>query len=198
MKNTSENIAEYRKKLAQYLKNIAPKANENELTELANVFELDEFSKKEMILEAGKFTDTAYYIVKGLVRIFYVKENKEITNWFIKENMIFMATYSVFTREPNYSSYEALEDTIVLKASYAKLEELYAKYHSIEHMGRKTIEAYYGIFMKKSFDLLFLSADERYNHFIKHHSDLLNRVPLRYIASYLGLTQETLSRLRAK
>jgi CRP-like cAMP-binding protein len=132
------------------------------------------------------------------VRIYYVKEEKEITNWFIQENMMFAATYSILTGQPNYSSYETLEETHVLKIKYAVLESFYTRYHSLEHMGRKLIQAYYGAFMKKTFDVLFLSAEERYHLFVKDHADLLNRVPLRYVASYLGITQETLSRLRSK
>ena len=151
-----------------------------------------------MILYAGDFSDTVYFVYEGLVRIYYTKEDKEITNWFIKENMMFAATYSILTGEANYSNYETLEDTYVLKLKYNVLESFYAKYHSLEHLGRKIIEAYYGAFMKKTFDVLFLSAEERYSLFVKDHADLLNRVPLRYVASYLGITQETLSRLRSK
>lgn len=111
---------------------------------------------------------------------------------------MFAATYSILTGQPNYSSYETLEETHVLKIKYAVLESFYTRYHSLEHMGRKLIQAYYGAFMKKTFDVLFLSAEERYHLFVKDHADLLNRVPLRYVASYLGITQETLSRLRSK
>jgi hypothetical protein len=132
------------------------------------------------------------------VRIYYVKEDKEITNWFIRENMVFAATYSILTGEKNYNFYEAIERSIVLKIKYSLLESYYAKYHSIEHLGRKMVESYYGTFMKRTNDVLFLSAEERYHLFNKDHSDLLNRLPLRHVASYLGITQETLSRLRAK
>lgn len=198
MKKPFHNIEVFRDQLKHYLLRVAPKTNHQELDELISYFSLHKFSKKEMILQAGKFSDTVYFVTEGLVRIYYEKEGKEITNWFIQENMMFAATYSILTGEPNYSNYEALEDTYVLKIQYPLLESFYAKYHSLEYMGRKMIEAYYGAFMKKTFDVLFLSAEERYNLFTRDRMDLLNRVPLRYVASYLGITQETLSRLRAK
>ncbi|MCC6582635.1 MAG: Crp/Fnr family transcriptional regulator [Chitinophagales bacterium] len=198
MRKPVVNIEEYRIQLKNYFLRLTPKIVIEELNELVEQFTVDKFSKKQMILKAGEHSDTVYFVYEGLVRIYYVKEDKEITNWFIKENMMFAATYSILTGEPNYSNYETLEDTYVLKVKYSVLESYYRKYHSLEHMGRKLIEAYYGAFMKKTFDVLFLSAEERYSLFVKDHMDLLNRVPLRYIASYLGITQETLSRLRAK
>ncbi len=191
-------IDAYREQLKNNLLRIFPSVNQNQLTELCEQFEFHEFDKRDVILNAGEFSNTVYFVCKGLVRIYYTKEEKEITNWFIKENMMFAATYSILTGQNNYSNYEALEDTHVLQLDYNILEKYYTKYHSLEHLGRRIIELYYGSFMKKTYDVLFLSAEERYTLFLRDHEDLLNRVPLRYIASYLGITQETLSRLRSK
>lgn len=198
MRPQNEKIEDYSKALIAYFYALNPMVQANELNELVEQFTIDKFSKKDMILKAGDFSECVYFIHKGLVRIYYVKEGKEITNWFIKENMVFAATYSLITGGANYNNYEALEDTYVLKIKYSTLEAFYAKYHSLEHLGRKLVESYYGAFMKKTFDVLFLSAEERYSLFVRDNSDLLNRVPLKYIASFLGITQETLSRMRAK
>lgn len=198
MKKKLPSIVESRALLSNYLLSLYPNTNLNELAELTEQFIVDKFDKKQVILKAGEVSDSVYFIIEGLVRIYYLKEEKEITNWFIKENMIFAATYSILTGNNNYSSYEALEDTYVLKIKYSVLESFYTKYHSLEHLGRRIIEVYYGTFMKKTYDVLFLSAEERYQLFVRDQSDILNRVPLRYVASFLGITQETLSRLRAK
>lgn len=198
MPNKPQNIEEYRTRLFNYLLDIAPETNKTELTELVNEFSYFDFSKKDIIIQNGDFSEAVYFIYQGLVRISYTKEDKEITNWFIKENMMFAATYSILTGKPNYSQYEAIEDTYVLKIRYSVLESYYKKYHSLEHLGRKLIESYYSTFMKRTYDVLFLSAEERYQIFLKEKGDLLPRIPLRHIASYLGITQETLSRLRAK
>ncbi len=192
------NIEEYQKQLKSYLLQIAPNTNLIELDLLVKEFTLDEFPRKQKILSKGESSDTIYFITKGLVRIYYLKNNKEITNWIVNENMIFSGMYSVMLGEKNHSIYEALEDTYVLKIKTSTLESFYTKYHSIEHLGRKMIETYYGLFMKKTFDVLFLSADDRYTIFLKEHKKILKRLPLHVIASYLGIAQETLSRLRSK
>lgn len=198
MQKPKINIEDAKNQLRDYFLSLGPNTPLGELNELVDEFTLDKFSKKEIILEAGEFTDDVYFICNGIVRIYYVKEEKEITTWFIKENMVFAATYSLLSGNANFSNYEALEDSNVLKIKYSTLEYYYKKYHSLEHLGRKMVESYFSNFMKRSFDVMFLSAEERYQLFVKQHPDLLNRVPLRYVASYLGLTQETLSRLRSK
>ncbi len=198
MQKPKINIEDAKNQLRDYFLSLGPNTPLGELNELVDEFTLDKFSKKEIILEAGEFTDDVYFICNGIVRIYYVKEEKEITTWFIKENMVFAATYSLLSGNANFSNYEALEDSNVLKIKYSTLESYYKKYHSLEHLGRKMVESYFSNFMKRSFDVMFLSAEERYQLFVKQHPDLLNRVPLRYVASYLGLTQETLSRLRSK
>ena len=113
-----QNIEESKNLLKKYLLSLYPNAGLNELSELIDQFKLDKFEKKQTILEAGDLSDSVYFVIEGLVRIFYVKEEKEITNWFIKENMMFAATYSILTGNSNYSTYEALEETYVLKIKY--------------------------------------------------------------------------------
>jgi CRP/FNR family transcriptional regulator, anaerobic regulatory protein len=198
MQKFKANIEEHKNQLRSYFLSLAPNTPLNELNELVNEFEPDKFTKKQIILEAGEFADTVYFICEGIVRIYYTKEDKEITTWFIKENMVFAATYSLLSGEKNFSNYEALEDCLVLRVKYSTLESYYSKYHALEHLGRKMVESYFSGFMKRNFDVMFLSAEERYQIFARDNSEILNRVPLRYVASYIGLTQETLSRLRAK
>ncbi len=197
MQKPTKNIEVYQEQLKKIIQQIADIKPEN-LDEFVKAFELEFIPKKTFILREGEYSEETRFVIKGIVRIYYVREEKEITNWFISENMFFAAVYAILTGERNYNYYETLEDTICLKLNYRKLEEFYAKNHCMEHFGRKLIENYYSLFMKKSYEVLFLSAEERYHTFVKERGDLLNRIPLRYISSYLGITQETLSRLRAK
>lgn len=198
MRTAKKNIEQYRERLKNYFLQVDPSANPEQLSELVSCFTLDKFEKKEIILAAGESSDLVCFVLEGMVRVYYIKEDKEITNWFISENMLFAATYSIYTGKKNYTTYEALEDTLVLKINYSTLEKFYDKYHSMEHLGRVMIQAYYAAFIKKTYDVLSLSADDRYQLFVKENSGLLIRISLKYIASYLGITQETLSRLRAK
>ncbi|HOU47506.1 MAG TPA: hypothetical protein PLL99_06850, partial [Chitinophagales bacterium] len=130
--------------------------------------------------------------------VFYFKEDKEITNALVKENEIIAGAYSIFTGEKSFNNYETLEASITLYIEYSELEKLYNKFHSLERLGRLLVQKYYATYIKKTHDVLFLSAEERYANFIRNHVELINRVSLRFIASYLGVAQETLSRLRSK
>jgi CRP-like cAMP-binding protein len=192
-----EDIHTYQNQLKNTLLLLGPSPDE-EIDQLAGLFREVHISKKTSIIKPGENTDSVYFIIKGLVRIYYVKEQKEITNWFITENRFFAPVYHLFTGQPNPNFYEALEETIAITTPYRDMEKLYRKYHSLEHIGRKLIELYYADFLKQSYDLMFLSAEERYTTFIKKSPELVNRIPLRFIASFLGITQETLSRLRSK
>lgn len=192
------NIEELRNQLRKFYLTKAPNTNINELNELVTEFQVEKIKKKQIIIPAGEVSDYMYFICKGMVRIYYNKEDKEITNWFIQENMLFTSTYAIATQLPNLYNYETIENTIVLKIKYERLESFYNKYHSIANLGRLLILKYYAQFMKKTYDILFLSAEERYSLFLEEHSDLVNRISLRYIASYIGVSQETISRIRAK
>ena len=197
MKKEFIDINDARNQLRSYFISCTPEINLNDLNELLQEFTLHQFSKKEKIILAGEGSSTFYFVCKGLIRIYYEKEEKEITNYFIKENMVF-AVSAHLSGKKNINNYEASEDTTVLRINLALLESYFTKSHSLEHLARKLIETNYGAFMKKTHDVLFLSAEERYDKFLNEHSDLINRLPLRIIASYLGITQETLSRLRSK
>ena len=196
--NVNKQIDVYREQLKNYFLYLNPKCVPAELNELVNEFQLMAYPKHHILLKAGENSDMVYFICKGLLRNYYIKGNKEINHWITKEDMLLAAAYTLATGNKNFINYETLEDTYVLKIKYTTLESLYAKYHSLEYLGRRIVEVYYAAFMKMTFDILFLSAEERYSLFVKTHADLLNRVPLKYIASYLGISPETLSRLRSK
>ncbi len=171
----------------------------NELEELVNAFSLEEYKKRSVIIAPNNTTNIkVHYMVKGLVRCFYHVVDKEITLDFKEEETLFVNGYTLFTRRPNIDYYVAIEDTVCLSADYNTLEMLSNKYHSIEHLNRKIVEAYYASYLITNFNNLFLSAEEKYAVFMREKEHLLHRLPLKYIASYLGIKQETLSRLRAK
>ncbi len=198
MKEAISDIQKYRNQLKENLLQICPNLNLEELEELAQKTTLMKIAKKEIFIKTESYSDKIYFIIKGMVRVFYEKENKEITSVLLVEGGVLAGSYSYITGDKNFCNYQALEDTTVLWLSNNELEILYKKYHSIERLGRVIIEKYYASFMKKSYDVLFLSAEERYNTFVINHRELFNRISLKYIASYLGISQETLSRLRAK
>lgn len=170
----------------------------NQLDEFVNLFTFVKFPKHSIIISPNNSNHKFYYILNGLVRIYYKAEDKEITSDFKEPNSFFVNGYTLFTGLPNIDYHEALEDTYCLAANYTDIEKLSDKYHSIEHLGRKMVESYYSEYLKTNYNKLFLSADERYEIFTKERGQLMNKVLLRHVASYLGIKPETLSRLRAK
>ena len=198
MKNKDIDILEYKKKLKLHLLDICPTVVRDELKILIDKFTLKKFKKNELLIEAGTYSNKLFFIGRGIVRVFYFKEDKEITNALVKENEIVAGAYSIFTGEKSFNNYETLEASITLYIEYSELEKLYNKFHSLERLGRLLVQKYYATYIKKTHDVLFLSAEERYANFIRNHVELINRVSLRFIASYLGVAQETLSRLRSK
>ena len=161
----------------------------SELEELVNLFSLQEFKKKSIIIAPNNTSD---------IKLFFVVGEREVTIDFKEENTLFANGFTLFTNLPNIDYYVALEDVVCLVAESNEIEVLASKYHSIEHLNRKIVEAYYASYLITNYNSLFLSAEERYSVFVRDRAALINRLPLKYIATYLGIKQETLSRLRAK
>ena len=137
-----------------------------------------------------------YFIEKGLARAFYIKDGRDITDWFALENSIIGPVIGNFPVKEAPHAVELLESSTVVSIHFADLQELYDKYHAIERLGRviaiQTIMA-----LQRRIDAIqFLNAKSRYEDFMSMYPSLLQRVSLGHIASYLGMNQVTLSRVR--
>ncbi len=197
MAKTIYNIEESRKVLKNVLSYLTP-IPDQELNELASLFFLEVYPKKTCIISPYSTGIKFYFIQKGLIRIYYMADDREIMTDFMETNQFFLNGYTLFTGLPNIEYYTSVEETICLVADMAAIELLCIKYHSIAHLARKLVEKYYTDFMEVNNNRIFLSAEQRYEIFIKKRSSIANNIPLKYIASYLGITPETLSRLRSK
>lgn len=157
-----------------------------------------EVSKNELLQQGGYQCNKIYFIEKGIARTFYYKDGKDITYWIALENEFVGSMASFFSRTISNKYVETLEDSILWEFDHCKLENMYAQSQELERMGR--LFAYYGIALleKKFDDSHFLTAKERYQLLLNKRADIIQRVPLGIIASYLGITQETLSRIRSK
>lgn len=152
----------------------------------------------EIILSQGQTNKYLYFLEKGLVRAFYYKEQKELTSWIFSENTLFISVYSFLTQTPSFETIEAIEDTTIAYISHHKLQELYISYLDLNVVGRKLTEMYYVQMAERATNLRMIDSKTRYENFIKDYPNLIARVPLGYIASYLGMSQETLSRIRSQ
>jgi CRP-like cAMP-binding protein len=156
-----------------------------------------QFYKNEMILKQGKICKNLYFIEKGLTRGYRIDDDgKDITNWFAPEGTLATSTYSFISQKPSFENIVALEDCSMRMISRKSLYDLYEKFPAMNEMGRELVEIYYLELEERVNLLQFQTAKQRYENFVKNESYLLQRTSLGYIASYLGITQETLSRIR--
>jgi CRP-like cAMP-binding protein len=132
------------------------------------------------------------------LRGYYFVEGKEIRNWFAQETEFATCFYSFIANKPSYEIIQALEDCKLVQLKYSALQAIYAKYKETERVGRIITENYYIKLEERLLNLQFKTAKERYQKLSTTKSNLLQRVSLGQIASYLGITQETLSRIRSE
>lgn len=183
--------------LTQHIASILPlsKDLEQAIKKVSKTVELD---KGRNILEKDERCSHLYFTESGLLRGYYFDESKEITHWFAQQGEFATGFYSFISKEPSFEYIQALEDCTLTKISYADLQKLYAAFPETERLGRIITENYYLKLEERLLSLQFKTARERYNNLLERNPKLLQRVALGQIATYLGITQETLSRIRAE
>ena len=167
-----------------------------ELDMLESILVPMKFAKGETILGEGETCRHIYWIVKGLVRQFYYKNKKELTEYMATENTICMSIESLFKEEPSLQILQALEPTIIYALPMHQLEAVAMKSVNIQMLYRKILEESLIISQHHADMLRFESAQDRYLKLVKRSPPLVLRAPLVDIASYLQMTPETLSRVR--
>lgn len=169
----------------------------DELDLLESILVPMKFAKGAMVLNEGEVCKNIYYIDKGLLRQFYYKNDKELTEHLGVENTIVMCIESLFREEPTHLLVEALEPTIIYTLPKQRLEQVALHNVNIQILYRKILEESL-ILSQVHADLVrFESAQDRYKKLCKLMPQVVLRAPLVYIASYLQMTPETLSRVRA-
>ncbi len=156
------------------------------------------FKKGKLLLKAGEICEHVYFIKKGAVRGFIKEGQKDITTWITAENEMVTSISSLDSREPNDENMQAIEDCEMLALTFDDIQKLYDNYPEFNIVVRKLLQQYYRDAEARAFIARLTNAESKYRHFIKNHRHLANRIPLKYIASFLGITLETLSRVRKK
>ncbi len=166
---------------------------ENVLHEIMNV---KAYHKNEIIQEIGSRCKTVYFVKDGCARIFYYKDGNDITEHFSFENELIVRAESLFTGKPTSKGIQAIDKSTVLSIDSESLFKLYNQHHDIERLFRLLIEKEYVNTVKRIESLQFKTAKERYAELLET-TDYVQKIPLKYIATYLGITQVSLSRIRA-
>lgn len=183
--------------LLQHLQTIKP-LDEALRDRLINDLEIVEVPKKTMLLRDGEVANYLYVVLSGLLRSFYIKEGVEICSRFMKENHIVVSVNSFYARKPGYEFIESMEDSTLARIHYDKLQKLYKDHDSFNYTTRVLTEQYFALSEQRLYLLRKQKAEERYVFFLENYADLMNRVPLQFIATFLGMNLETLSRIRRK
>lgn len=167
-----------------------------ELDTLESILVPMHFSKGEMIVKEGEVCRNIYYLNKGLVRQFYFKNDKEVTEYLGVDGNIFMCIESLFKEEPSNLQAEALEPSEVFALPKAQLEMIAISNVNIQMLYRKILEESLIISQIHADLVRFESAQSRYRKLCKISPQVVLRAPLVYIANYLQMSPETLSRVR--
>ena len=171
--------------------------NDQEWTFYSSQFKVHDFKKRELLLSQGSICRDIFFVVKGLLRVFFVdNDGEEKTFHFSFENS-FSADYESFLKKiPANYSIQALEDTTVVLMSFDMLHGGYKILENGVKLGRLLAEEYFFIFNDKIQAIYTQSPLERYNNLTQRFPDILQRIPQHYIASYLNISSVHLSRLK--
>ncbi len=148
------------------------------------------------LLKPGEVCRNLFFINKGLTKISFNKEDKEFIMRFFSENILFTVFESYLTQTPSNYMISALETTTVTQISHDTMEELCKKQHCMETFFRKLVSIAAVKMSKRISEMLEENATNRYNLFIKENNPILHRINLGDLAKYLGITQQSLSRIR--
>ena len=182
-------------KFYHYLQGYVP-LTKHEFHQLEPYFEIREFEKKIKVIREGEVERYLNVIAWGLVRKYLPVRNREITVQLASEGHIIHSELSFHYRVPSRAVVETIEPSVFLSISYDSLEQLYERFPKVERLARLMIS---DLFIKKDnryFDQLRKTTRERFLEYVRTHPQMLQRVPQKYIASYLNIKPETFSRLK--
>ncbi|MFT3750518.1 MAG: Crp/Fnr family transcriptional regulator [Agriterribacter sp.] len=166
------------------------------MTDFINAAEVFTLDKPTLLVKEGQRADKVYFVADGLARAYYLKDGKEITDWFAFENDFICSIAGFFENVPSSHFVETLEPATILELSKKAVFELSGKHHDFERLGRIIATQTMLSLRKRIIAIQFETAQQKYQNLINNSPDIVRRVPLTHIATYLGITLETLSRVR--
>ena len=172
------------------------KVTVEDFAELLAWTEPRQFEKKTILTKPGEVEEYMYFITTGLIRKYFLKKDQEIITHIVKEGGIIGSGESFLTGEPSKYFVETLEPTTAFAISRQKLEEMYGSSKKWEKLGRIMTTQYFLVQEMRLMDNIRYSTRERFVKFMNENTDLIQRVPQKYLASYLNIKPETFSRLK--
>lgn len=155
-----------------------------------------EYEKGSFISKQDQYHRKVYFLEKGLVRSFYYEDGKDITTNFYQEGRLFANIDTLFKNQPTRYNFETLEDSTITSCDYQKLEELCSTSAVYANFSRFILGTLMTEMASRIASLQYRTAKEKYTQLLAENPTIILRAPLGMIATYLGITQETLSRIR--
>jgi CRP-like cAMP-binding protein len=184
--------------IKKYYQTLIPELTEEAWNKVQEKFTFQYLKRGDLLTRNGEVCRQVSFINKGLLRMFYLVDGKEICTAFGKENE-YLAQYDSFlTGQPSAGNIDALEDCELINLSYDNVQELYVKEPVFQIFGRKVAEMLFLMISSQTNSLLTQTPEERYKAVVEEEPFVIQRVPQYMIASYIGITPEHLSRLRRK
>lgn len=175
--------------------NICPLSDAT-IEDFKKVARVTHFKKGELLSKEGDFSDELYYIAKGGARAYYLYDGKTVTDWFAFENDFISSIVSFFLDVPSQHQIEILEDSTLMVLKRSEVDMLCDAHHDFERLGRLSVTKTMMQLQQRVVSIQFKSSRERYESLLEKYPKIEQRAPLGDIASYIGITQETLSRIR--
>lgn len=156
-----------------------------------------EYEKGHVLVREGQYSDQLFFVLEGCARAHYLKGGKDITDWFAFENDFICAIVGYFLDVPSPHYIELLEPSRLMVVGRADMQALCDRHHDIERLGRLSTTKTMLQLQRRVVSLQFETAHQRFDNLLQVYPQITQRVPLHHIASFLGITPETLSRVRA-
>lgn len=175
-----------------------PNININKILENWEHFEIVEVPKKQHLIKAGNYYGKIVIVISGLFRAYYQLEKTEHTFWFREEHTIFASHRSILQHKPSSVSYQAIEDSVVAVIDYYMLKELAKTDAEITKSIIAALESLILELIDRVEEFVTFLPEERYKVFIERHSNIITRLPQNQLASFLGITPVSFSRLKSR
>ena len=184
--------------ITQGIKKNFPALSYQKILELTQYFEIQEIQKKKEVIKTGQFYGKIVFVISGLFRAYYKYEDVENTFWFREEFTVFASHRSILRNKPSTISYQAVEDSIIATIDYAKLKEFAETDSEIAKSIIVVLESLVLELIDKVKDFITLNPEQRYQSFLDKHEKVVNRVSQQQLASFIGITPESFSRLKSR
>ncbi len=169
---------------------------EHELADMQNYIDFIELKKNEILIDEGQIAKEIVFTNKGYLRVYYHYDGEEITRDITPLHSFATALPSFVSQTPSFEIISAITDCELIIISKENLENLYNKYQKWERLGRRIIEEMFVESQRRIYSFITETAEIRYKRILKQYPEMIHDVPLKYIADFLGIKLQSLSRLR--